>query len=483
MCPYPRAARPLVSGVTVSLTMLSVFALVFMAGVDLDTELRVLQAAAKENEAFAIVESLTTEVGSRLAGSEAEARARAWAVKKLTALGFKNIRVESTSVPGWERGEEVARIVRPFPQNLAITALGGSVATPAGGLSAELLPFETLTDLQAAPAGALHGKIAFINQAMPKTQDGSGYGAVVAIRSQGPSVAAAKGAAAILIRSVGTDHHRFPHTGMLQYADESPKIPAAALSAPDADQLSRIFARKEKVFLHLELKPRMTGDKPTGNVIAEIPGRIHPEEIILLGAHLDSWDLGTGAVDDGAGVAIVTAAAKLILDHSPRPPARTIRVVLFGAEEVGLVGAKAYAKRHADELPRHIVALESDFGAGPVYRLSGHVPDRTWPILESLQKKYLARLMIVPGENHKAGGPDLYPLRPAKVPIIGLEQDGRDYFDLHHTADDTVDKINPHSLSQNVAAYATVAWWASEIGPRFRLKPEAAEKSSPTAGE
>ena len=453
----------------------------------LDAELKALQAAAEDHVAYEVVASLTTEVGPRLAGTEAEARARAWAVAKLRALGFERVRVEPAVVRGWERGPESARVLSPSPQALAVTALGRSVATPKAGIEAPVVRFESLAELEAVEAGALEGRIAFIDRPMPKTQDGSGYGAVVGIRGGGASAAAAKGAEAVLIRSVGTDSHRFPHTGMLRYADEAPKIPAAALSAPDADQLGRLMDLPAKacaaaggeaedgggcaVRLRLVLRPRFTGDRPTGNVIGEIRGRTHPDEIVLLGAHLDSWDLGTGAVDDGAGVGIVIGAAKLIRDRAGRRPARTIRVVLFGAEEVGLVGAKAYAEAHADELSEHVIAMESDFGAGPVYRLSGRVADGAWPMVRALGARHLTRLAIIEGENGRAGGPDLYPLRGI-VPIIGLDQDGRDYFDLHHTADDTLDKIDPSSLSQNVAAYATVAWWASETGPWLRDAPE-----------
>lgn len=439
---------------------------------NLEAELRTLQLRAKDHHAYRIIESLTTEVGARLAGTEAEARARDWAVKKLKKLGFKNVKVEPVTVSGWERGAESAQILSPYPQTLSITALGGSVATPQAGLKREIVPFETLTSLEAADPKTIEGKIVFINLAMPKTQNGSGYGAVVAIRSQGPSLAATKGAAAILIRSVGTDSHRFPHTGMLRYVEDTPRIPAAALSAPDADQLIRVLAKagNQPVMVELKLHPKDTGEKRSGNIIAEIPGETYPKEIVLVGAHLDSWDLGTGAVDDGAGVGIVTAAAKLILDHAPRKPARTIRVVLYGAEEVGLVGAFAYAKAHKSELNNHVVALESDFGAGPIYNISAKIPEAHWPMIADLQARHLAQLKIIPNDSGRVAGPDLIPLQNAKVPVISLNQDGRDYFDLHHTADDTLDKIDERTLKQNVSAYATVMWWASETGPKFRTE-------------
>lgn len=446
----------------------------------LETELRALQAASEQHVAYDVVASLTTEVGPRLAGSEAEARARAWAVKSLEAMGFDAVRVETAPMEGWRRVEERARVLSPFPQNLAVTSLGLGVSTPKEGLRAPVVRFEHLDALIEAPANALKGKIAFLDQPMPKTQDGSSYGATVGIRSRGPTEAARKGAVAVLIRSVGTDHHRFPHTGMLHYEPDAPAIPAGAISVPDAEQLTRILARAtEPVELELVLRTEKTGAQVTGNVIAEIRGATHPDEIVLMGAHLDSWDLGTGAVDDGAGVGIVVGAAKLILDHAPRRPARTIRVVLFGAEEVGLVGAKAYAEAHAAELPKHVVAMESDFGAGKVYRVSGMVADAAWPMLQQLQRRHLSRLRIIPGENDRVGGPDLWPMK-GQVPMIGLDQDGRDYFDLHHTADDTLDKIDRHSLAQNVAAYATVAWWAAETGPFLRDKPEG---STPSVGK
>ena len=447
----------------------------------LDAEIRSLQkAAVPDRTAYAIIESLTTEVGPRLAGSEAEARARAWAVAKMKALGFQNVRVETTPLEGWARGREEARVVAPFPQRLAVTALGLSRPTPPDGIEAEVVRFESLTALNEVPKDGLRGKIAFIDLAMPKTQDGSSYGAVVAIRSRGPSTAARKGAAALLIRSVGTDHHRFPHTGMLRYAEDAPRIPSAAVSAPDADQLGRMFALGKTIRVHLDLQPRDLGTQETGNVIGEVPGTTHPEEIILVGAHLDSWDLGTGAVDDGAGCGIVMAAAQLILRSAPRRPARTLRVVLFGAEEVGLIGAKAYRRAHEAELPLHRLAMESDFGAQPVYRISGRVGDGAWPGVEAFRQSHLARLRVIPGENGRAGGPDLSPLR-GEVPILGLDQDGRDYFDLHHTADDTLDKIDAASLSQNVAAYASVMWWASETGVDLREELESDEaRARPT---
>jgi len=474
----PRGIRRPSRAATATIASIAAFAASGLAGPraradassEAETDLEVAVAELRRRAlagsgAYEIVESLTTEVGPRLAGTPAEARARSWAVAMLERLGFERVRVEPAVVRGWKRGRERARVVAPFPQPLRVTALGHSVSTPKAGLRAPVVRFADLDAVRATEPGALDGRIAFIDRAMPRTQDGSGYGAVVEIRSAGPSVAATKGAEALLIRSVGTDHHRLPHTGMLRYRDDAPSIPAAALSVPDADQLGRILARGDEVLVHLELHPRFTGPEKTGNVVAEVRGAARPDEIVLVGAHLDSWDLGTGAVDDGAGVAIVVAAARLVKELGR--PERTVRVVLFGAEEVGLVGAKAYAEAHAEELEKHVVAAESDFGAGPIYRLSAHVPDAAWPAVEQLQR-LLVPLQVVLGDNRRHGGPDLIPLRRAGVPLIAPEQDGRDYFDVHHTADDTLDKIEPRHLDQNVAVYASWMWAVANAQVEFR---------------
>ncbi|MDP5053162.1 MAG: peptidase M28 family protein, partial [Congregibacter sp.] len=255
-------------------------------------------AAMQGSMAYSIVESLTTEVGPRLAGTEAEARGRDWAVAKLEALGFKNVRVEPFTMQAWARGTERAELLSPFPQPLSLTTLGGSVATPENGLEADIAVFATLTELEAAAPGSLAGKIAFVSHAMQKTQDGSSYGFHGRLRRSGASIAASKGAIAIMIRSIGTDSHRMPHTGSMRYDDQITRIPAAALSNPDADQLERIHARGQTMRVRLNLQPRPLGEVESGNVIVDIPGTESPDEVVIIGGHLDSWDLGTGAIDD-----------------------------------------------------------------------------------------------------------------------------------------------------------------------------------------
>ena len=433
---------------------------------------RLMARAAADDTAYEITESLTTEVGPRLGGSEAEARAREWGVRKLRALGFRNVRIETYEMPAWSRVSESAAIVAPFPQPLAVTALGNSVPTPGEGLTAEVVRFSSLEALKAAPLTGLEGKIVFVDEKMARTQDGSGYGVAVAKRSGAAVEAGKRGAAAALIRSVGTDSHRNPHTGNMNYGDAPAKIPTAALANPDADQLARALERSAQVTMRLKLATTVDPKAVSGNVIGEIPGRTG--EIVVVGGHLDSWDLGTGAVDDAAGIGITAAAAKLLAETIGKPR-RTIRVVFWGAEEVGLHGAKAYAEAHKADLGKHVLAGESDFGAGRVWRLRTRFAETALP-KAALMAAVLKPLGVAPGDNAANGGADLGPLRTAGVPVFDLSQDGLDYFDLHHTPDDTLDKIDPEALKQNVAAWAVTLYLASELPGGFR--EEAAPASS-----
>ena len=430
------------------------------------------QKALTGSYGYKITESLTTEIGQRLAGSPEEAKARDWAVEKFKSVGLKNVHIEEFNVPGWVRGVETAEIITPFPQKLEITALGGSLATPPEGIEAEVVYFPTFEDLENAPMGGLDGKIVFISGRMKKAHDGAGYGPANQKRQLGATEAGKRGAAAVIIRSVGTDSHRFPHTGQMRYRDNVDPIPIGALSAPDADQLERIFDRGETITLKLVMTPKKTGTLVSGNVIGDIIGSEKPEEIILIGGHLDSWDLGTGAVDDAAGVGITLGAAQLIMESGLKPK-RTIRVVAFGSEEVGLVGAFAYANQNKDSLVNHVLASESDFGAGPIYALRTSVKGPARAELEKIQQS-LAHLGIAMEDGDTSGGPDIIPMFRAGVPAVRLQQNGYDYFDLHHTHDDTFDKIVPEEMAQNVAAWATMIWMASEAEVNYRQDVEAA---------
>ncbi len=444
------------------------------ASVEIDpTVKRLIEMAENGSYGYDITRDLTTEIGQRLAGSPEEARARDWTVELFNELGFENVRIEEFSVPRWERGDEFAEIISPSPQHLYVTALGGSVATPEEGIEAEIAYFPTFEDLEKAPEGGLDGKIVFISGRMEKAHDGAGYGPANQKRRRGASEAAKRGASAVVIRSVGTDSHRFPHTGQMRYDEDLPKIPIGALSAPDADQLERLLENGSTIRLKLTLTPKYGGELPSGNVVGEIVGSEKPEEIIVIGGHLDSWDLGTGAIDDGAGVGITAGAAKLILDAGLKPK-RTIRIVAFGAEEIGLLGARAYAEQHKDELANHVIASESDFGAERIYAIRTSVQGDARDAIYDIQKQ-VAHLGIEMEEGPTQGGPDIIPMFAMGVPAFGLQQDGTDYFDLHHTPDDTFDKIDPEAMAQNVAAWAAVVWLVSEADVDFRSTPTMSE--------
>ena len=407
-------------------------------------------ALANDHWAWDITEGLTTEVGQRLAATEAEARAREWAVKELTGLGFANVHVEPFTMPVWTRGAESAEIVSPFPQKLAVAALGYSGSTGPNGVTGEVAYFESVDELRAAPESAVKGKIVFVDHHMMPAQDGSGYGQFGAPRRQGPTIASLKGALAIVIRSIGTDHHRNPHTGVQYFTDGATPIPAGALALPDAEQLVRILQRGKPVVMHLTLVSQKSEGGHSGNVIAEVPGRDPKAPILLVGGHLDSWDLGTGAIDDASGVAIVTAAAKHIMEAGR--PLRTIRIVWFGAEEPGGFGGKAYADAHGKEL--YAIAGESDFGADRVWRFSSEVM-KSDPKAYAQMTAALAPLGITKNDKGEADGTDVEGTIGAGAPWISLNQDGTRYFDWHHTPDDTLDKIDPVQLRQNVAAWTT----------------------------
>lgn len=436
------------SGTLAALLLGSIFtpSLSLAAPADSDA---IRDAALKDDVAWNFTEGLTTEVGPRPAGTPQEARARDWAVAKLKALGFSNVRAEPYTMPVWLRGRDEARILSPFPQNLVLAALGNSGSTSDKGIEGDIVYFPSIDALEAAPAASLKGKIAFVDHGMRATQDGSSYGYYGAARRQGPSIASKKGAIAILIRSIGTDHHRVPHTGVQMWADGATPIPAAALSVPDAEQLVRIVKRGQPVKVHLTLTSRMLRDQPSGNVIAEIPGSDPAAGVVVAACHLDSWDQGTGAIDDATGCGIAAASALQVAKAGQ--PRRTIRVLMAGAEEVGGDGARAYFKAHGAE--PHALAMESDFGADRVWRVDFKLPQGHDDLAKRIAVA-LAPLGVGTGRQEAGGGADIAPLVKAGVPVIDLQQDGTRYFDLHHTPDDTLDKVDLEQLRQNVAAWA-----------------------------
>jgi len=442
-----------------------------------ETAARLRDQALKGTIAYSLVEDITTRFGPRMAGSESERRAAEWGVTKLKALGFENVKIETFPLAPWVRVSESGAIVAPYPQPLVVSLLGGSPSTPEGGIEADAVVFETFQELKDAPAGSLTGKIAVVLQPTVKAQDGAGYGYASQIRSQGPTVAASKGAVAFVMRSLGTHDHRLAHAGSTRRAPDV--VPGFAVSPPDAAQLRRA-AKAGTLRLRLEGKAIVPANGESQNVIAEIRGREKPDEVIVIGGHLDSWDMGTGAIDDASGVAITTAAAKLIADLPVRPR-RTIRVVWWGSEELsqpdpkpGLSGGRDYAERRKDNLGGHIVASESDFGAGPIYSLA---------LPEGFQQSAFARtamIVLAPlgivfdPSPARGGGPDVTPLVQLGVPAFRLNQDGRDYFDFHHTADDVLERVDAKNLDQNVAAWAALLWLIADSDVDFRKPPAAA---------
>lgn len=427
---------------------------------------RLRDQAREDNNAWDIVESLTTDVGPRLAGTEADLRGVAWAEQMLESLNFDRVWKEPVTFRVWHRGKERASVTSPSPQPLVIAALGGSGPTPEGGLEAEIVHFETYQDLLEAEPGSLEGKIAFISNRMERARDGSGYGPAVIARSQGAIEAAERGAQAILIRSIGTSDHRFAHTGNMRTPENGQTIPAAAVSGPDGDQLERLLQRGEPVRVHLELGSQMGEEFTSYNVIAQLDGSEAPEELIIIGGHLDSWDQGTGAVDNAAGVGITVAAADFIAREAERPR-RSIRVILWAAEEIGLIGARQYVERHADDMHNHIIGSESDFGAGPVWAVSSRVREDAVPTFAKIAAVLSPLGVEYHDHNRAGGGPDLIPKRQAGMAVASLHQDGTDYFDLHHTPNDTLDKIKPENLDQNVAAYVAWTWLMANTTVHF----------------
>jgi len=418
------------------------------------------ERASTDDTAYQLVQSLTTEVGARFAGSAGDRAAVAWAVREMQRLGFSNVRTMEVKVPHWVRGEASFTVLEPSSQSMPALALGGSVGTAPEGVESEAVMVKDLPALSALPTSAVRGRIVYFNNRMERTRDGSGYGTAVAVRAAGPALAGSLGAVAVVIRSVGTSNDRFPHTGTTRYSPEGPRIPAVAISNPDADALERQFASGKPVRLQITSSSRDLPQALSANVIGEIPGTDRAGEIVILGAHLDSWDPGVGAIDDGAGVAIMMGAAKLIRELALKPR-RTIRVVLFANEEFGTSGSQTYLAASAAESARHVLGFEADFGAGPVWRLSSRVNPAQLPLVDQIHRA-LAPLKLERGGNEARGGADLDGLAKLGMALLSPDLDGTDYFDVHHTANDTLAQVDPAALRQSVAAFAVGTWLGAQ---------------------
>ncbi|MFB1480443.1 M20/M25/M40 family metallo-hydrolase [Corallococcus sp. RDP092CA] len=437
------------------------------------TAAKLVGPALAEGHAYARLAELTDGVGPRLSGSEAAEAAVQWALRGFQADGVKAWR-EPVKVPRWVRGEEHGELLpsertRGLP--LALLALGGSAPTPPEGVTAEVVEVGSLEEL-AALGDKVKGRIVFFNHTMSEAAD---YGRFAGLRGRGPSAAARQGAVAALVRSLATASLRTPHTGATRFDEGGPRLPAAAVSVEDALTLHRML-QGGAVKVRLVLGCSELPDADSANVVAEVRGREKPDEVVLLGAHLDSWDVGTGAHDDGAGVVMVMEAARLIA-KLPQAPRRTVRVVLFMNEENGLRGGRAYAEAHAKELPRHVAAIEMDAGGGRPLGVSLHAGPggeallRPWlPPLEGLGA---ARFLV----GH-ATGADLSPMEPAHVPFVGVRVDSSRYFDVHHSMADTLDKVDPQDLARSTAAVAWVAYALAEA-PGVLARPTAPESDMP----
>jgi carboxypeptidase Q len=426
---------------------------------------RLQQAALTSDYAYRQVAHLANNIGPRLSGSAQAAKAVDYVASELKALGCE-VQLEKVMVPHWVRGEETAALVQ-FPgqapgttQKIVLCALGPSVATPANGIEAEVIVLKNFDELKSLPRDKVAGKIVLFNYPFDKQmaaqgRAGEAYGEAVVYRSDGPSAAARQGAVACLIRSVGGADYRLPHTGHTDYTSDSPKIPAAAVTAEDADLIADLV-RQGPVKMKLVLTPQTLPDVESANVIGDIQGSEHPEQVIVVSGHLDSWDLGTGAIDDGAGVAVSMEAANLIQKLHFRPK-RTIRVIAWMNEENGLAGSKQYEKDHEKESGNHFAAMETDGGAGHPLGINikgkPEVKKMLAPVAAILQESGAGMLSLV-----EHCGADIEPLEKAGVPAFSPIQDSRFYFNYHHTAADTLDKIVPKQLAENSAVVAVLAY-------------------------
>ena len=440
-----------------------------------NTAVLLRERALIDNLSVDILESLTTEVGPRRMGTEGDRRAIAWAQAKFKELGFDRVWIEEVDLDhGWIRGEARAEILAPYPHNIVLTALGYSVGTH-GDLVGELVEFETFEDLEAVPEGdSLEGKIAFVSYSMndyvpkPGASRMAAYGEGTKARGRGHVTAAKRGAEAIVIRSVGTDNHRYAHTGSGNGCiDGVRKIPAAALSPPDAVLLQNMLKRGKPVTMKMNLTSEITGPTKGANIIGEITGRQDPDHYLVLGAHVDSWDEGTGALDDGAGVASMMAAAAFIGQMEQRPK-RSIRVLLFAGEEIGFYGVNAYMEKHKNELHEHLLGAEVDSGGGRIHTLISGVGEQSLPVVREMYKLIAPLGIAWSDANNSKGSSDMSVLGRAGMPALSFMQNSNDYMKYHHTPNDRFDKIIPEDMRYLTAGYTTMFYLAAEMEIDFR---------------
>lgn len=423
-----------------------------------DAATRLIKAATADDFAWQRLAELTDTYGNRLSGSENLGRAIAWAAETMKKDGLDNVHTEKVMVPKWSRGRESAEIVDPPRHSLTVLGLGGTIATPPGGLEAEVLVVESFNELRMRAVEA-RGRIVLFNQPF------SNYADTVTYRTGSARAAAQAGAVAVLVRSVGPVGLRTPHTGSVQYQSDLPPIPAAAVSGEDANRLARLTARGRKVRVHLSLEGRSEPDAESANVVAEIRGREKPDEVVVLGGHIDSWDVGAGASDDGVGC-VVTWEALRLMKKLGIQPRRTVRLVLWTNEENGTRGAAAYAEKYASTAMNHVFALEADSGVFEPARFgfSGSLAARN--VIRDITS------LLVPlnlaDTISGGGGADIDPIAQAgRVPTMAYMGDPTRYFTIHHTPADTVERIAPEEVAKGAAAIAVVAYVIAEMPDRL----------------
>jgi len=436
------------------------------------TAKKIIEAALADRGAWNKLQYLTDRIGHRLSGSRALERAVTWAAAAMKKDGHV-VQLQKVMVPHWVRGAEQASILAPVKRPMNILALGGSVGTPRRGIRAEVVVVTSFKDL-AAKKNQIKGKLVLYNVPMPKfdPKTGPGYGKTVAYRWAGPSAAAAHGAVGVLMRSVTAYSLGTPHTGTLGYKKGVKKIPAAAVTVEDAELIARL-AKKGPVKVYLRLGARMLPDKPSANVIADLRGREKPDEIVLIGGHLDSWDVGQGAQDDGVGCVMVMQAITL-LKQLGLAPRRTIRVVLFTNEENGGRGSAAYYAKHAADVSKYVAAMEADTGSFTPFGFRIRVADKAKSEQAVARVAEILSLLKPIGATRALagfGGADISHFTKAGVLGLGLDMDISTYFNYHHTRADTLDKVDPKLLVRNLATVAVTAYILAEM--RGRILPPA----------
>jgi len=419
---------------------------------------RLIGEATGDTFAWRRLAILTDTIGHRLSGSPQLERAVEWAVAEMKRDGLENVHAEKVLVPHWVRGNESAEIVEPAHHALVMLGLGNSVGTRTEGVQGEILTVRSFNELESASA-QVTGRIVFFN--VPYMN----YEETVAYRTEGPSRAARLGAVAALVRSIGPPGLRTPHTGALQYAADAPRIPAAAVTTEDADRLQRMADRGGRVVVRLKMEAHFEADAESANVVGELRGREKPNEVVVVGGHLDSWDVGAGASDDGGGCVVTWEALRLMKKLNLRPR-RTVRVVLWTNEENGTRGGNAYRDQHRAELANHVMMLESDNGVfRPLgFGFSGGDTARQKVRAIATLLRGIAADAVLPG----GGGADINPsIREARIPSLALAVDDSKYFLIHHTPADTIDKIDPVEMARCAAAIAVMTYVVADLPDRL----------------